>query len=334
MKRIKPYLYSTLNLKLNTVDRNEIFVQNWLWQHAARQPTLSWNIHSTSLYIFMDLYLYDCIPEQYIYYFKLNMDGNTISSLLQQLASTLYLWDSYIWAFSLLLMNSILLFENIIFHAEYLGDFSPSFCDKCCYKFSCTNFLAHICKKSTGAYTKEWNCWFMTHIYILSFTTFHQIVLQCRYPRIIWIPPPAMRIPINLPSHYFGIARLLSIYQTYWCETVVIFICIFLYFNEFEHLLCYVYWPVGFSTLWIAFSYLLSIFSLVCDCVYFPLVTNHYIFWMIILCGIYALWINFVIFSLSLWDQNFLILASSSFSIFPLIRYSFRVLKFFLRSRS
>lgn len=60
----------------------------------------------------------------------------------------------------------------------------------------------------------------MTHIYILSFTTFHQIVLQCRYPRIIWIPPPAMRIPINLPSHYFGIARLLGIYQTYWCEIV------------------------------------------------------------------------------------------------------------------
>lgn len=185
MKRIKPYLFSTLNLKLNTVDRIENFLLNLLWQHAPRQPSLFWNIHSTSLYIFMDLYLYDCIPEQYIYYSNLNMDGNTVSSFLQQLASTLYLWDSYIWVFSLLLMNSILLFENTIFHAEYLGDFSPSFCNckQCCYQFSFTNFLAHICKKSTGAYNKEWNCWFMTHIYILSFTTFHQIVLQCSYPR-------------------------------------------------------------------------------------------------------------------------------------------------------
>lgn len=41
-----------------------------------------------------------------------------------------------------------------------------------------------------------------------------------------------------------------------------------------------------------------------------------------------------VIFSLSLWDQNFLVLASSSLPIFPWIRYSFRVVKFFLRSRS
>lgn len=136
------------------------------------------------LFIFLWTYICMTASMNNIFIILNNMNGNTVSSLLQQLASTLYLWDSYIWVFSLLLMNSILLFENIIFHAEYLGDFSPSFCNKCCYKFSSTNFLAHICKKFTGAYTKEWNCWFMTHIYILSFTTCHQIVLQCRYPRL------------------------------------------------------------------------------------------------------------------------------------------------------
>ena len=135
----------------------------------------------------------------------------------------------------------------------------------------------------------------------------------------------------------FGIARLLSIYQTYWCE-IVSSCDFYLHFLVFQwvwasFMLCLLASWFFYFTNFFFISFVHFLFGLWL-CVFSFSKKSRYILNDNSLLNLCTLNTFSVIFPLSLWDQNFLILASSSLPIFPWIRYSFRVLKFFLRSRS
>lgn len=184
---MKSHLFSTLKPRvLNVIDRVDTLLWNLLQEHAPGSPSLSWNIHSTSLAVSVDASLNNVLIISSVDRIWMGTQYLVFCSiLLQHYLCKIYPCGFFhcCWWIVFCGLNKPNRFSCWIFRV-----LSPGFCNyrQCCYKFSCANLLAHVCKKSSGIYTKEWNCWFTRHVYIFSFTRFYQIVLQRRCPRLLF----------------------------------------------------------------------------------------------------------------------------------------------------